>query len=451
MRKYIKKQVNGIVDSIVKALNVSKKKTKLGDIKQVLTLLPEIQNAIIEAGNSVEKALCEGCTEIRPLEEACEILFEISVALKNGNVSAANSGYGNCISKINEFREIIASLAEEYEAVFCPYNASMWDSLESVWLEKTKDPMCTTYVIPTPYYGKNSDGSFREVYYEADKFPKNVPITHYNDYNFEGRHPEEIYIHNPYDEFNYVTSVHPFFYSSNLKKYTDELVYIPYFVLKEMNPESEKGREYVEKFVTTPGVINADRIVLQSENMKRIYLKILEEWLGKDVCKEQKFADRIVATGSPKLDKLKRAIAGNIELPNEWKHLIYKEDGSKRKVILYNTSISALLQNAEAMLDKIENTLQLFERQKEKVVLLWRPHPLLASTIESMRPELSKRYCEIVEKYIKVAWGIYDDSPDLDRAIVLADAYYGDQSSVVKLYQITEKPIMIQNVDCRDY
>ena len=39
---------------------------------------------------------------------------------------------------------------------------------------------------------------------------------------------------------------------------------------------------------------------------------------------------------------------------------------------------------------------------------------------------------------------IYDDSSDLNRAITLSDAYYGDLSSVVHLYLKTGKPIMIQ-------
>ena len=44
-----------------------------------------------------------------------------------------------------------------------------------------------------------------------------------------------------------------------------------------------------------------------------------------------------------------------------------------------------MLNSTEDMVRKIENTLRYFELQKERVVLLWRPHPLLAATIESMR------------------------------------------------------------------
>ena len=51
-----------------------------------------------------------------------------------------------------------------------------------------------------------------------------------------------------------------------------------------------------------------------------------------------------------------------------------------------------------------------------------------------------------MEQYQAEGWGIYDDSAELDRAILLSDGYYGDRSSVVSLYQKTEKPLMLQNV-----
>jgi len=38
----------------------------------------------------------------------------------------------------------------------------------------------------------------------------------------------------------------------------------------------------------------------------------------------------------------------------------------------------------------------------------------------------------------------------MDRAVVLSDAYYGDFSSVVQVYQKTGKPVMIQNADIID-
>ena len=64
-----------------------------------------------------------------------------------------------------------------------------------------------------------------------------------------------------------------------------------------------------------------------------------------------------------------------------------------------------------------------------------------------MRPEVLKEYEELKKQYIKAGWGIYDDTSDLDRAIICSDIYYGDQSSVMELYRITGKPILYQEME----
>ena len=35
----------------------------------------------------------------------------------------------------------------------------------------------------------------------------------------------------------------------------------------------------------------------------------------------------------------------------------------------------------------------------------------------------------------------------MDRAVLLSDAYYGDHSSLIRVYQETGKPVMLQDVD----
>ena len=81
------------------------------------------------------------------------------------------------------------------------------------------------------------------------------------------------------------------------------------------------------------------------------------------------------------------------------------------------------------------------------MALLWRPHPLIRATIESMRPQLWEEYEKIVRQYREEGWGIYDDTADVDRAVAMCDGYYGDGSSVVQLCQKTGVPVMIQNVE----
>lgn len=122
----------------------------------------------------------------------------------------------------------------------------MWDSLESVWKAEDEDLECDAYVVPIPYYDKNPDGSFKEMHYEGNLYPDYVTITKYDEYDFEDQKPDMIFIHNPYDEWNHVTSVHPFIYSANLKKLTNKLVYISYFILRGIEPDNKEAVKRME-------------------------------------------------------------------------------------------------------------------------------------------------------------------------------------------------------------
>ena len=160
--------------------------------------------------------------------------------------------------------------------------------------------------------------------------------------------------------------------------------------------------------------------------------------------------EKFLGLSSPKIDKVLNTKKEDLEIPEEWLKIIQKPDGSWRKIILYNNSIGALLQNDKKMIEKLKNVLLTFYKNRDEVTLLWRPHPLIENTLVSMRPELWNDYREIRDKYIQEKWGIYDDSSDLDRAVILSDAYYGDTSSVVELYKKAGKLILIQNAGIID-
>ena len=161
----------------------------------------------------------------------------------------------------------------------------------------------------------------------------------------------------------------------------------------------------------------------------------------------KKLEDKILALGSPKFDRVRSMSRDKIKVPDDWLRLIEKSDGTWKKIVLYNTSVNAFFKYNEKMLTKIQSVMDKFKEARDKVVLLWRPHPLVAGALQSLRPELLAEYERLVERYRKEGYGIYDDSADVDRAIVLSDAYYGDYSSLVQLYQETGKPVMIEDVE----
>ena len=192
-------------------------------------------------------------------------------------------------------------------------------------------------------------------------------------------------------------------------------------------------------------MINAHRVIVQSTEWRQVYINVMTKFAGKE--SRPYWEKKIEGTGSPKIERVKNLRADDYEMPEEWKKVTDKPDGGRKKVIFYNTSVSALLQESEGMLDKIGRVFEIFKENGEDVALLWRPHPLIEATLTSMRPQLWDKYRKMVEEYKADGWGIYDDSPELDRAIAISDAYYGDPSSVVQLYKETGKPIMIQNVE----
>lgn len=418
---------------------------KQGNTDMALQLLTYCQEKAIDTGNYIESSAGEGSVSVSFLEEYCETIYKIYENLSAGGEISPN----NISKKLSKaILKVENSIVNEFkvkpEVVFLPYKASMWDSLESVWKRAAADSEnVETFVIPIPYYDRKPDGSLGEIHYEGDLFPSYVPITNYKEYNFETCQPAQIYIHNPYDDSNLVTMVAPFFFSANLKKYTDELIYIPYFVLEEPNVNNPESLDGISHFVLTKGVINSSKIVVQSENMREAYIRILTKQFGDNTRKI--WEERISGAGSPKIEKIQGAKVEDYIIPEEWAKLINNPDGTKKKVVLYNTSLGALLENSEKMIEKIEDSLMVFKNNSDKVVLWWRPHPLIEATLTSMRPALWESYKAIRDRYINEGWGIYDDSPDMDRALVLSDAYYGDESSLVTLYKHTGKPIMIQN------
>lgn len=444
MKKRQKKQILELLALLDEAHSSVRKNLEKNDLSTAITLLEECQNTAIAIGTNIDNIEGDGTTAVLSLEIYCEITYTIHEHILGDEFVHPSKVY----KKLNKcyvdiLNKVKYDIPEIKEIVFLPYKAAMWDSLENVWKKADMDSTCEAKVIPIPYYDKNPDGSFRELHYEAEDFPEYVPITHYNEYDFEKNHPDEIYIHNPYDECNTITSVHPFFYSINMKKYTEKLIYIPYFVLEEVQLEDKEAIAQLAHFAQVPGVMNADLVIVQSENIRQFYIESMILLTGEKGRKS--LEKKIIGSGSPKIEKIVKMTEADINIPDEWLNCIYRENGIRKKVILYNTSISALLEESEKILSKINQILDYFKSLKDEIVLLWRPHPLMKATINSMRPQLSNEYLKIVDTYIQEGWGIYDDSADMDRAIVLADAYYGDRSSLVTLCKAVGMPIMIQN------
>ena len=438
MKNSIKKTLLSICVSIEKAHEVMKKTINNNQFVDE-NLLADLQACAIEVGTELEKEGESTKCIVGLLEEYCEFLYKFSRA---ENVAVRRTIFKSLrkifVDAVNQLKQI----GVKYEVVFFPYKASMWDTFESIWEATKKNEQCEVHVVPIPYYDKTPEGEFAKFYYEGKEYPNYVEIEDWQEYNLEEHRPDVIFIHNPYDGENYVTSVHPDFYSEKLRAYTDMLVYIPYAVTSK--------EPVAKEFAFSPGIVYADKVITQSETIRNGYIELYKELERENQCKGAfgVLEDKFFALGSPKLDMVVNAHKRQWNYEGEWERIATKSDGTRKKVVLLNTSINNMLKFDSVYLDKLEQDLELFKKYERTIALLWRPHPLLESAYAAMRPELLERYRQIVEKYRNEKWGIYDESGDLYRAIVFSDAYYGDWSSVATLYQCVSKPVMIRN--CKD-
>lgn len=417
MKKAQKKQIEELTDLLEEAHEEIRGLLEKKDQEKVMGLLAQCQESAVQIGELVEKTEGENAPTIGKLQDYCELLYQVYQSLADGeqiNVGKTAKLLRRTLIQVQN--SVKNDIAIRLEMVFMPYKASMWDSLESVWMAADADPDCDAYVVPVPYYDKNQDGTFGAYHYEGDQMPPYVPVTHYDAYSLEQRYPDIVFIHNPYDHLNRVTSVDPRFYSYELKKYTECLVYIPYFATSGGMMEGQ---------TSCLAYYFADYIVIQAESFRRYYDPKLPK-------------EKLLPLGSPKFDKVMRLCQNPPEAPAGWKAKI-----AGQKVYFYNTSINGMLGNTEAFLKKMKYVFTIFQG-REDACLLWRPHPLLESTFDSMRSEYKPAYEALRKWFNEADIGILDETSDIEKTIALSDAYIGDVgTSVTSLFGVAGKPIFI--------
>ncbi|MBN2419860.1 MAG: hypothetical protein JXL81_10780, partial [Deltaproteobacteria bacterium] len=226
MRRFEKKLINDLLDKLADIHKSLSSEYKAGHTESAVDLLCKCQDSAVGIGNLIESRKGKDCPSINFLERYCDCLYDIAQNIVSQKCTKKD--FDSLRKQLNAIRKSIKKdINTKLEIVFLPYKASMWGSLESIWKAAHDDLDCDEFVIPIPYYDRNPDRSLGDMHYEGDQFPDYVPITHYTNYDLNSRKPDAVFIHNPYDNNNYVTTVSPEYYSSSLKKYTDCLVYVP--------------------------------------------------------------------------------------------------------------------------------------------------------------------------------------------------------------------------------
>lgn len=300
----------------------------------------------------------------------------------------------------DDFKNLISD-STVYKVVFMPYKASMWDSLESVWMAADKDKRWEAVVVPITHYELDSNKNLAKRINEREEFPEYVPVVNDEEYDLENDRPDIIYIHNPYDDTNRVTSVESRYYSCNLKKYCEKIVYIPYYKWVDgvSSPSFKPAMYYVDYTVHS-----SDDAVKRCIDASSKYAELLGM---ENIEVRNAMESKLINLGSTKVDKVVSLHNEKMGMPGEWEGKIRKDKVN----VVYNTTIDEILKSRS--LEKVMSTLSYFKFNIYKSFAIWRPYPLLKQTLVSMIPGLVHGYDEMVEIFSKGDYGVIDNNASM--------------------------------------
>ncbi|WP_029322800.1 hypothetical protein [Butyrivibrio sp. AE3004] len=123
--------------------------------------------------------------------------------------------------------------------------------------------------------------------------------------------------------------------------------------------------------------------------------------------------------------------------------LSISHDGSHKKVLLSVLGTASLLKDGEELVDKLERNLDVYEGNKDKILLVFCVQKGIEEKLKFIRQDLIKPYHEIVQMYMNSDNCVVVNFDDLDDIYDICDAYYGDWSIAAWTMNKLEKPVMI--------
>ena len=411
--------------------------------EEIISILENCQESAIQVGTEIEKEYGEGFVVVKHLEDCCEILYNLTQSLLDdaSDISEPLELLEICR---NQLRECIEhEMTGRKKVLFLPFSGRFWESLAPLYQREKALPDQNVYIMPVPYYDRDFLGKLGDLHFETDGYPTDVKFLDYRAFSIRDYHPDVIYTQYPYDVFHFSYTVPSEYYTSELKKYTEELIYVPYFRIGDFDFEDEKLRQTTRYFVKIPGLMHADKVLVESGKMRSLYIQELVDFCGRET--QEMWEEKIIS--------LEEICPESIDapalpvIPEEWEHILYREVGTKKKTVLYQITVSSLYRFQEKMILKIREALKMFQENRGEVALIFRPHPSIAASMDLFQRDVWLEYRKLIEEYRSGGWGILDENEDAAVSAAVSDAYYGDGDVLIQRFREKGKPVMIENVE----
>ena len=316
------------------------------------------------------------------------------------------------------------------EVLFLPIGTKEWKAFEASYSEYAGRDDTDVFVVPLPLMRKSFLGtvSMSDEEIEAavgiEAYPKDIPCTDWKAYDIRLHCPDAVYIQNPYDGANPLLTVPPDYYVREMQPYTDRIVYIPIAKTSEFGDEDINDQYNLKHYVAAPGVVYADEVIVQSENIKKQYIGALKAFAGADT--------------ESVWDKKIHFVESSHETDDA---------GNREKKILYCIGANELVEKKDVLAVSMKERIKTFSENESSL----RVHI-------SLYPN-DRRQWEIVDKELADAvFGEVDMAvkgneyevvsvtvSEADEAASYYDAYYGSPSPYVPAFVVLGKPVMLAN------
>ena len=398
--------------------------------------LSQMQQLVIDMGSLIENIKGEGTETVSRLEQLCEAIYQMSIGASGIDVKVYIDE-----SKKSFEREIRC----KKEAVFVVHKPEEWKYAQW-YFERVKDiEKMAVYIIAVPYYYKKYDGTCYDAKYEQEKIKQVIRsingtdenVVDYRQFDIALHHPDIIVIQNPCDEWNNTITLTKDYYSSTLQKLTDKLVYIQSFKVAEFTEENYREWHNMKYYCTMPGVVRADEVYVQSENMRRLYIEKLSDFAGeatRDNWESKVYNMEFYMKDNSQRDNLIQTIG---------------EELSCRKKIAFYVQIGSIIEYGDQMIKKLESVIEVFVGKKNIVEIVWVCDKVHEMYLHNYNKKLAAAYMRIKERILRENIGecIYREENDVAKIVRMCDAYYGSEGSIGLEFILAKKPGMIMNVD----
>ena len=385
---------------------------------------------VVDALQAFCDALWEECNAIGDLEE------DMASDGKKEDGKAPFSQSRAALDKVAA--AVKENIYDRKEVLFLSIGPREWKSFDKYYQMAVSDEKTDVFVVPLPLMKKTFLGNINMSDEEmADAkclkdYPSGMDYADWAGYDISLHAPETVYIHNPYDGVNPCLTVPTSFYAENVRKYADEVIYVPIADTAEIGVNDKTDIYNMGHYVTAPGVVYADIVYVQSENIKRRYVEVLTAFAGektKDIW-EKKIKVRDAAKGPVQSGKVYVDDVHGGAGPNVMRLLVCIGANEPAEC---EGSFAELLNNK---LEIIRNA-----GSKLKVSVLLYPSPDEASKGTDVYGDiLDILHKTEKEGIIEIVSASPRRADDVAREY---DAYYGSASAFVPAFAVAGKPVMI--------